>query len=188
MKDATQLLKQVEQGHVGAAEELFPLVYDELRRLAQSKMSYERPDHTLSATGLVHEAYMRLIDPDEVKQFASRAQFFAAAAEAMRRILIDSARRKNSLKRGGGADRLPIIECDHQVTADFESLLETNELLDQLEAAHYRPAVVMKLRVFSGFTLTEIAEILSVSRSQVKIDWEFGRRWMARRIRLSKQD
>lgn len=186
MKDATQLLRQIEFGHAGAADELFPLVYDELRRLAQSKMKHERPDHTLSATGLVHEAYVRLIDADEAKQWSSRAQFFAAAAESMRRILIDSARRKNSQKRGGGSDRVPIIECDHQFTDDFEGLLETNELLEQLETDHPRPALVLKMRIFSGFTLTEIAEMLGISRSQTKVDWAFGRRWMARRIRLAK--
>src|SRR4029450_9792168 len=161
MSDVTRILSQINAGDPKAAEQLLPLVYDELRKLAAAKLGQEKPGQTLQATALVHEAYLRLVGQkssaraQESADFANRGHFFAAAAEAMRRILVENARRKQRLKHGGELEKQPLEENDPAVAApvDEVDLLALNEALDQLEAASPRRAQLVKLRYFAGFTL-----------------------------------
>jgi RNA polymerase sigma factor (TIGR02999 family) len=183
MNDVSRLLSGIEQGDPRAAEDLLPLVYDELRRLAAQKLAQERPGQTLQATALVHEAYLRLVGDHEVR-WDGRGHFFAAAAEAMRRILVEKTRRKQRVRHGGGLQQHP-IEGDEAVIAspaDEADLLALNDVLDRLEAASPRRAQLVKLRYFAGFTLPEVARMLGVSQSTAEADWTYAKAWLKREL------
>jgi RNA polymerase sigma factor (TIGR02999 family) len=179
MSELTRILSAIEQGDPHAAEQLLPLVYDELRKLAAARMAEEAAGQTLQPTALVHEAYVRLVDADEAPRWDSRGHFFAAAAEAMRRILIDRARHKQTRKAGGGRRRLdldddePAIEDDHG-----DDLIALDEALGQLEAKSPRQAAVVRLRYFAGLTAGQAAAALGVSTSTAEKDWAYARSWL----------
>ncbi len=182
MSDVTRILSQIEQGDPEAAERLLPLVYDELRRLASRKMSLENPGQTLQATALVHEAYIRLVHGDKGQRWDSRGHFFAAAAEAMRRILVDAARRKKSLRRGGVGYRRDLLDGDMVVEPVCDGLLDVDEALTRLATVEPRIAKLVKLRVFAGMTIEEAAGVLGMSPRTAKRDWAYGRAWLQREI------
>lgn len=175
MNDVTQILTQLDAGDSCATEQLLPLVYHELRRLAAGKLLHERPGHTLQATALVHEAYVRLVDGQADLHWKSRGQFFAAAAEAMRRILIENARRKQQLKHGGDRQRVSLHEAGAVSTTPPAKLLELDEALEQLEQDDPMAADVFKLRYFAGQTVTEAGQSLGVSRSAAYRHWTYAR-------------
>ena len=178
MSDVTRLLSAIEQGDPQAAEQLLPLVYDELRRLAAQKLAQEKPGQTLQATALVHEAYLRLVDVDQVQQWDSRGHFFAAAAEAMRRILVDSARRHGAQKRGAQLERIDLPELAEPSKEDPLDLLALDEALRKLEALHPQKAQVVKLRFFAGCTLEQTAQMLGIARATAQRHWAFARAWL----------
>lgn len=182
MSDVTQILNAIQSGNDDAAEDLLPLVYAELRKLAASKMAHEGPGHTLQPTALVHEAWLRLVG-DEDKKWDGRAHFFAAAAEAMRRILIDSARRKRALRHGGGQQRLDIQEFDIAVEIEDDQLLAVHEALEKFAAQDRSKAELVKLRYFVGLTIEEAAEILGISAPMAKRHWTYARAWLHREIK-----
>ena len=177
MSNATLLLSALEGGDARAADQLLELVYDELRRLAASRMAKESPGHTLQPTALVHEAWVRLVGAGEPR-FANRAHFFAAAAEAMRRILIDRARKKQARRHGGGLERVPLDDCDPATPEADDQLLELNEALERFAVAHPKQAELVKLRYFAGLTLEAAAELMGVSLSTAKNYWAFSRAWL----------
>jgi RNA polymerase sigma factor (TIGR02999 family) len=186
VSDVTRILAAAERGDPQAAERLFPLLYDELRRLATAQMAREKPGHTLDATALVHEAYMRLMaspgrEPGQV-QFADRRHFFLASAEAMRRILVESARKKKSLKRGGARQRLDLFENELPGAPPDEELVTLDEALDRFAQEQPRMAELVKLRFFAGLTLEQAAEALGVSTRTAKRDWTFARAWLRRQM------
>jgi RNA polymerase sigma factor (TIGR02999 family) len=179
MNDVTRILSAIEQGDAKAADELLPLVYEELRSLAAHKMSKEKPGQTLQATALVHEAYIRLVG-SEARNWSSRTNFFAAAAEAMRRILIDNARRKKSLKRGGGFNK---IEFEDAIMADnkpikIDELLSLDEALKKLEGIDKIKADLVKLRFFGGLTIEQAAAFLGISHATTERYWDYARSWL----------
>jgi RNA polymerase sigma factor (TIGR02999 family) len=179
MTDLTHILLDIERGDAVAAERLLPLVYDELRRLAAQKLAQEQPGQTLQATALVHEAYLRLVGGDQPRDWDGRRHFFAAAAEAMRRILIDRARHKHSRKAGGGCRRLDLDDIEPaQEEADGDRLLALDEALRQLEAEDPRKAELVKLRFFAGLTAAQAAAALGVSTSTAEKDWAYARSWL----------
>ena len=178
MNDVTGVLSAIEAGDPHAAEQLLPLVYDELRRLAAHKMAREQPGQTLAATALVHEAYLRLVDTEKAQQWNSRGHFFAAAAEAMRRILVERARHKRSLKAGGDRRRLEMAEIEPPAVEPNVDLLVLNEILDGLEKHDKRMAELIKLRFFAGLTTAEAAEALGISVSTAHSDWAYARCWL----------
>ena len=179
MSDITRILNSIEQGDPRAADELLPLIYAELRRLAAAKMAREQPGHTLQATALVHEAWLRLGDG----VFANRAHFFAAASEAMRRILVDRARRKHREKRGGGAEHVDVTELEIAAPlGNEEESLVVDEALDRLAAHDARKAEVVKLRYFVGFSFEETAEVLGISVPTAKREWAYARAWLHQEI------
>ena len=178
MSDVTRILSAIEEGDAQAADQLLPLVYEELRKLATQKMAQEKPGQTLQATALVHEAYLRLVDVDKPQHWDSRAHFFGAAAEAMRRILVDNARRKASSKRGAEGDRIDLLDLAEQANDDPVDLLALDEALAKLEQQHPEKAHVVKLRFFAGCTLEETAEILGVSRATAQRTWTYARAWL----------
>jgi RNA polymerase sigma factor (TIGR02999 family) len=178
MNDVTQVLSAIEAGDSRAAEQLLPLVYDELRKLAASRMAHEQPGQTLSATALVHEAWLRLVPPGREIRWDGRGHFFAAAAEAMRRILIDRARHRNSLKAGGGQPRLDVNEVDVAEPENEVDLLALDEALQKLERKHPRKAQLVKLRYFAGLTVSEAAATLGISVSTAENDWAYARGWL----------
>ena len=182
MSDATLLLTAVEQGDATAAEKLLDLLYGELRRLATSKMAHEAPGQTLQPTALVHEAWLRLVGSKNPR-FENRAHFFSAAAEAMRRILIDRARRKLTQRHGGSFERVDLEGQDLVATAADEQLLAVHEVLDNLAKEHPIQAEVVKLRYFVGMTNEETAEALGVSVATVKNYWTFARTWIFNEIK-----
>ncbi len=184
MNDATLLLAEVEQGDPNAAEKLLAVVYDELRRLAASKMAREAPGQTLQPTALVHEAWLRLVGAN-VPKFANRAHFFAAAAEAMRRILIDRARRKLTDRHGGRFDRVNIEDHDLAGPGPDQQLLAVHDVLDRFAEQYPVPAEVVKLRYFAGMTNEETAQVLGVSVATVKNYWAFARSWIFNEIKRS---
>lgn len=183
MSGITHILGRLEQGDAEAAEDLLPLVYDELRRLAASKMANEAPGHTLQPTALVHEAWLRL-GGDEVPSFQNRAHFFGAAAEAMRRILIERARRRLAAKRGGGTApvELDAIEIPSPV-ADDDQLLAVNEALEKLAALDPRKAELVKLRYFVGMSFDEAAAVLGIAVPTAKQWWAYARAWLSVELR-----
>jgi RNA polymerase sigma factor (TIGR02999 family) len=177
MNDVTQILSQIESGDPTAAEQLLPLVYNELRRLAAHRLAQEKAGQTLQATALVHDAYLRLVNVDTHQQWNGRGHFFAAAAEAMRRILVDSARHKRSLKAGG--ERVRIELDDHLATADRPiDLIALDEAMDKLAVEDARKAELVKLRFFGGLTTREAAEALGISESTADADWAFAKAWL----------
>ena len=180
MSDVTHILSKIEAGDSSAAEHLLPLVYDELRTLAAAKMAWEKPGQTLQATALVHEAYLRLVDVEKVQHWDSRGHFFAAAAEAMRRILIDAARRKRSLRRGGERHKFEVLDGDLMVSPINDELLDLDEALGKLNVVDKRCADVVKLRVFAGMTIDEVAELQGISPRTVKRAWAYARAWLGR--------
>ncbi len=177
MSEVTSILSAIEHGDANAIERLLPLVYEELRALAQMKMNRERSDHTLQATALVHEAYMRLVDRPE-PDWPSRGYFFAAAAEAMRRILIDRARAKGSLKRGGGRLRLRLDQDPQAFDELSGELLDLDEALTKLAAEDPQKAELVKLRFFAGLTMDEAAAALGISSATADRHWRYARAWL----------
>ncbi len=163
MSDVTRLLQAIEQGDSQATAELLPIVYEELRRLAAQKLTHEKPGQTLQATALVHEAYLRLVGGPDGQQWNSRGHFFAAAAEAMRRILVESARRKGRQRHGGELQRVELSESDLATTTTDQRLLAIDEALDRLAAEEPQTAELVKLRFFAGFSIAEAAEIVGMS-------------------------
>jgi RNA polymerase sigma factor (TIGR02999 family) len=184
VQDVTQMLSAVRRGETRAAESLVPLVYAELRRLAAAKMARERPGQTLQPTALVHEAWLRIVDECGQPQFENRAHFFTAAAEAMRRILIERARRRLAVRHGGGAGHVDVDGLEIAIIPDKEDeLLAVHDALDAFAAEHPRKAEVVKLHYFTGLSLAEIADVLGVSVPTIKRDWAFARGWLHRKIR-----
>ncbi|MFO0878903.1 MAG: ECF-type sigma factor [Gemmataceae bacterium] len=181
MSDITRILKAAEEGDPQAASKLLPLVYDELRRLAAARLAGEKPGQTLDATGLVHEAYLRLVADSPGRPWSGRVHFFMAAAEAMRRILIERARYKRRLKRGGDRARVPLDEAQLAEEAD-DRLLEVDESLDRLAAENEEVAAVVKLRYFVGLTIEEAAEALGISVRQANRHWAYARAWLFQQL------
>jgi RNA polymerase sigma factor (TIGR02999 family) len=182
MSDATLLLTAVENGDPKAADALLELVYAELRVLATRKMAQERVGQTLQPTALVHEAWLRLVG-SESPSFANRAHFFSAAAEAMRRILIDRARRRRAQRHGGGYERVQLDDCDLASPQADDELLAVNDALEQLSRKHPLQADVVKLRYFGGRTNEEVAQVLGISVATVKNYWTFARAWLLKEIK-----
>ena len=182
MSDVTRILSQIESGDPSAAEQLLPLVYDELRKLAAARLAREKPGQTLQATALVHDAYIRLVDVDMAQHWNSRGHFFGAAAEAMRRILIDRARCKQALKHGARAGHLDLDRVDVAVEADDESLLLIDHALDKLTAQDPQSAELVKLRFFVGMSYAEAAEALGISERTAKRQWSYVRAWLYREL------
>jgi len=178
MKDVTQILLRTEQGAPLASEQLLPLVYTELRRLAEFRLGNETPGQTLTATALVHEAWLRLVGNASDQCWDSRGHFFAAAAEAMRRILIDRARHRKSLKAGGNRQRISLTSVDPEETVGGVDLLALDEALQRLEAFDQRKAQLVKLRFFAGLTMAEAARTLGISSSTADNDWAYARSWL----------
>jgi RNA polymerase sigma factor (TIGR02999 family) len=183
VKGVTQILGAAQAGDVTAAEELLPLVYHELRKLAARKMAQEAPGHTLQATALVHEAWLRMLKPEEQARFENRAHFFAAAAEAMRRILIDSARRKMAMKRGGQLERVDLDEVDVPLPLPAEELIALDEALDRLTRVEQRAAEVLKLCFYTGLTQEQAAKELGISLRTVERSWAFAQAWLFREVK-----
>jgi RNA polymerase sigma factor (TIGR02999 family) len=182
MTEVTRILSAIEQGDPSAAEKLLPLVYDELRQLAAQKLAQEKPGQTLQATALVHEAYLRLVDTDKVLHWNSRGHFFAAAAEAMRRILVENARRRRSRKRGGDLEHQDANLDDLPLAAPGDPLevLAVHEALEHLAVKSPRKAELVKLRYFLGCTMAETAQILGVAVKTAEEDWTYARAWLRR--------
>src|SRR5215471_7545188 len=187
MSDATRILSAIEQGDPSAADQLLPLVYDELRRLAAERLAHEKPGQTLQPTALVHEAYLRLVDVDQAQHWNSRGHFFAAAAEAMRRILVEKARRKQRQRHGGRLHLQPLEPNEPALASPVDALdlLALNEALDHLEAASPRRAQLVKLRYFAGFTLPEVAQLLGIAQSTAEADWTYAKAWLKREMEKS---
>jgi RNA polymerase sigma factor (TIGR02999 family) len=181
--DVTQLLDALRQGDAQAAEHLLPLVYAELRRLAAARMAQENPGQTLQATALVHEAYLRLVGDNGGPQWNGRAHFFGAAAEAMRRILVETARSKGRDKRGGQWQRLELDQAEPAQGSPTVDLLDLNEALDELARIEPSKAELVKLRYFAGFTLDEAADLLGISGATADRYWKYARAWLAARLR-----
>ena len=184
MNEVTRILSAIEQGDSHAADQLLPLVYDELRKLAARKLAHEKPGQTLDATALVHEAYLRLVGAIPGKTWTGRGHFFAAAAEAMRHILVEQARRKARHKRGGGRQRLdfrgsePTVEAPH-----LGDILAVDEALTQFAAKHPEKAELVKLRYFAGLTIADTAAALGISTATAERHWRYARAWLARQLR-----
>jgi RNA polymerase sigma factor (TIGR02999 family) len=175
MTDVTQILSQIEQGDPSASEQLLPLVYDELRRLAAQRLTQEKPGQTLQATALVHEAYLRLVDGDQAKHWNSRGHFFSAAAEAMRRILVEKARRKARVRHGRDMQRVELKDQSAESQPNPETILAVDEALHRLAAEDAVAADIVKLHFFAGMTLDETAEALQLSRASVYRQWAYAR-------------
>jgi RNA polymerase sigma factor (TIGR02999 family) len=182
MTDATRILSAIEHGDARAAEQLLPLVYDELRKLAAHNMASEKPGQTLQATALVHEAYVRLVDVDKAQHWNSRGHFFAAAAEAMRRILVEQARRKQTDKHGGGRLRVDLPEDLAAPDGRSNDLLALDEALCRLERHDANAAALVKLRYFAGLSHQDAAEALGISRGAADRLWALGRAWLFRQL------
>src|SRR5688500_6159775 len=188
MSEVTRILSDIEQGDPACAEKLLPLVYDELRKLAAAKLAQEKPGQTLQATALVHEAYLRLVDTQTAQPWNSRGHFFAAVAEAMRRILVENARRKSRLKRGGQRQR---IDLDYLATTSAitpDELLAVDDALTALAAEDPTAAELIKLRYFTGLSVEEAGELLGLARSTAYERWAYGRAWLRCRLRDGADD
>ena len=182
MSDVTQILSAIERGDPHAAEQLLPLVYDELRQLAAQRLAQEKPGQTLQPTALVHEAYLRLVAGEQPHDWDGRGHFFAAAAEAMRRILVESARRKASLKRGGDRARRPLDEAELLAPEPREDVLALDEALTELAASDRAAADLVQLRYFGGLSLPDAAQVLGVSpRTAIRL-WTFARAWLVEKL------
>jgi RNA polymerase sigma factor (TIGR02999 family) len=178
MSDVTCILSQIEQGDPAAAAQLLPVVYEELRKLASAKLAQEDPGQTLQATALVHEAYIRLVDGQRAQHWNSRGHFFGAAAEAMRRILVDNARRKGRIKHGGSFRRVDLERADFVLSAAPADLMELDEALSRLAAEEPQAAEIVKLRLFAGLSIDQAAESLRISRSAAFEHWAYARAWL----------
>lgn len=180
MDNVTRILSAMNRGDPGAASALLPLVYEELRKLAGHRMASERPDHTLQATALVHEAYVRLVGANNAQQWNGRGHFFAAAAEAMRRILVENARSKGKLKRGGCIDRqqIELSAAEPAAAGLSDDILALHEALGKFETQHPRKAQLVKLRFFAGLTNEQAAQVLEISTSTADNDWAYARSWL----------
>ncbi len=178
MTNVTLILSQIESGDPGAAEQLLPLVYSELRKLAAARLAHEKPGQTLQATALVHEAYVRLVNVDETQQWNSRGHFFAAAAEAMRRILVETARRKQRIKHGGERSRVDLDEACSISSAPSDDLLALDEALAKLAVEAPAKADLVKLRYFAGLTVEEAAAAMDISPATAKRYWAYSRAWL----------
>jgi RNA polymerase sigma factor (TIGR02999 family) len=187
LSDVTRILQSIDSGDAKAAEELLPLVYQELRRLAAVKMAQEAPGQTLQPTALVHEAWIRLVGQDR-EQFHDRRHFFHAAAEAMRRILVDNARRKRRQKRGGGQANLDIAEFEMPVEKDDEKILRVHDALDRFSAHDPVKAEIVKLRYYVGLTHQEIASLMGIAEKTVMRHWAYAKAWLADAIRKQERD
>jgi RNA polymerase sigma factor (TIGR02999 family) len=186
LSEFTQILESVEHGDPKAADKLLPLVYEELRKLAAAKMANESPNQTLQPTALVHEAWLRLVG-DANPNFSGRAHFFGAAAEAMRRILIEKARRKKAIRHGGDHQRVDLKDIEVAGPDDDGELLAVNDALDKLAAIHAVQAEVVKLRCFVGMTNAEAAQALALTERTVKYYWSHARAWLIREIKAQRQ-
>jgi RNA polymerase sigma factor (TIGR02999 family) len=178
MSEVTRILEELQQGDTHAADQLLPLVYDELRKLAAQRLAQEKPGQTLQATALVHDAYQRLVDTEKVQQWNSRGHFFAAAAEAMRRILVENARRKLRLRHGGGLQRHDLDALDLASPQTPEELVAISEALDRLATTNGQAAELVKLRFFAGLTNEEAAAALGVSPRKANQIWAYARAWL----------
>jgi RNA polymerase sigma factor (TIGR02999 family) len=185
MSEVTRILSAIEEGDPHAAEQLLPLVYEELRKLAAQKLVQEKPGQTLQATALVHEAYLRLVDTEKTQQWDSRGHFFAAAAEAMRRILVEQARRKGRLRHGGEFRRVDLPDAEVIASTDDEQILLLDEALTRLAALRPQAADLVKLRFFSGLTVEESAAMLGVAPRTARRLWVFARAWLRREMEHS---
>jgi RNA polymerase sigma factor (TIGR02999 family) len=185
MTDVTRILNAIEQGDEKAADKLLPLVYEELRRLAAYKISHEPPGQTLQATALVHEAYIRLVG-SEAHNWRGRTHFFDAAAEAMRRILIDNARRKQRLKHGGDKKKVDLHDIELTISAPSDDLIALDEALDRLAKMDKIKADLVKLRYFAGLTLEQAADLLNLSERTAKRYWVHARAWLYRQVKESR--
>jgi RNA polymerase sigma factor (TIGR02999 family) len=183
MAEVTQILNAIREGQPQAAEELLPLIYNELRRLAAVRIAHERPGQTLQATALVHEAYLRLVGDEPQTQWEHRGHFFAAAAEAMRRILVENARRKRRLRHGGEYQRVELAEADVVITGPADDVLALDEALQQFEHDQPRKAALVKLRYFAGLNEEDAAAALGISRATASRWWAFARAWLYERMR-----
>jgi RNA polymerase sigma factor (TIGR02999 family) len=183
MNDVTRILSQIESGDPLAAEKLLPLVYDELRKLAAAKLAREKPGQTLQPTVLVHEAYVRLIDTDQTQEWNGRGHFFAAAAEAMRRILIENVRRKNSRKRAGVFERVDLDLIPDTATSGHSDLLALDEALTDFEQKWPGQSKLVKLRYFAGLTIPEAAQAIGISTATAERHWRFARAWLHSRLK-----
>jgi RNA polymerase sigma factor (TIGR02999 family) len=182
MNEVTRILSDLAQGDPHAAGQLLPLVYEELRRLAAQRLAGEAPGQTLQPTALVHEAYLKLVGPDPGRAWNDRAHFFAVAAEAMRRILVDNARQKRRQKRGGDRQRVPLAEADARAQPPADDLLALDEALARLAAAHPVKAELVKLRYFAGLSEEEAAAALGLSRATASRYWTFARAWLVHEL------
>jgi len=182
MSDVTQILQAIERGEPQATDELLPIVYEELRSLAAQQLSNENPGHTLQATALVHEAYLKLVGGGGEQGWNSRGHFFAAAAEAMRRILVDRARRRSAQKRGGGMQRIDLGGLELSVDSDPEQMLALDEALGRLREIDAQAESIVNLRFFAGLTLDQAARSLGVSERTAYRDWAFAKSWLYREM------
>jgi RNA polymerase sigma factor (TIGR02999 family) len=182
MNEVTQILSAIERGDPHAAEQLLPLVYSELRKLAEQRLAEEKPGQTLQATALVHDAYLRLVDVKKAQQWNSRGHFFAAAAEAMRRILVERARRKHRVRHGGGLHRVDLDSLLEDSSEADDNLLVLDEALERLGAEESEAAEVVKLRYFAGLTIEETAVALSISVRTVNRHWAYARAWLYQQL------
>ena len=180
MHDVTQILSQIESGDPASTEQLLPLVYDELRKLAKTRMANERNDHTLQTTALVHEAYIRLVDDSKAHKWKSRGHFFVAAAEAMRRILVEHARRKIGKQRGGDRQRVEMNDGFEKEVQNPELVLQVSEALDRLAQADAQAAELVKLHCFAGFSIPEAAQSLGIASSTAYAHWTYAKAMMGR--------
>jgi RNA polymerase sigma factor (TIGR02999 family) len=182
MSEVTRILSAIEHGDSSAAEQLLPLVYEELRKLAAQKLAQEKPGQTLQATALVHEAYVRLVDVDRAQRWNSRGHFFAAAAEAMRRILVESARRKKALRRGGDRQRLDLDRAEPEAPQLSDDLLALDAALEKLAVKDHRQVELVQLRYFAGLTMEQTAESLGISLATANRWWNYARAWLHQEI------
>jgi RNA polymerase sigma factor (TIGR02999 family) len=182
MNEVTQILSAIEQGDPRAAEQLLPLVYDALRNLAAHRLAEEKPGQTLQPTALVHEAYLRLVNVEQAQRFNNSGHFFAAAAEAMRRILVENARRKKTEKRGGKRQRIDLSQAEPMSRAEPDVVLDLDAMLTVLAGEDPEAATVAKLRIFAGLSVEETAQALSVSRAQAYRQWTYARAWLHSRL------
>src|SRR4051794_17439356 len=182
MNDVTRILSAIAQGDAHAADQLLPLVYDELRKLASQKLAQEKPGQTLQATALVHEAFLRLVDAEYAGRWDNRRHYFAAAAEAMRRILIENARRKRAEKRGGGRTRVDLDEADLVTRSEPDELLDLDDALTALAAEDADAAQLVRLRLFAGLSVEQAAGVLEISRAGAYDQWTYARAWLNARL------
>jgi RNA polymerase sigma factor (TIGR02999 family) len=188
MNDVTRILSAIERGDAQAAQDLLPLVYDELHKLAALRLAQEKPGQTLQATALVHEAYLRLVDSDTIQRWDSRGHFFAAAAEAMRRILVNRARDKRRIKRGGGQERVDLDLAEIPLAAPSDDLVALDEALEKLGREDPACAELVKLRFFAGLTQEEAAQALGIARRTADRHWAYAKAWLYEELRRGESD